>query len=68
MRDLTLQEKVTIKGMIHKRLGISLPNLKMDRAVRIFPRIFGCSVGEWWKVGSVHRTTYWTLHNRKKTR
>lgn len=47
MRQLTLHEKISIKGLIKKRLDVATPRLDMPYVLYTFHRIFGRSVAEW---------------------
>ena len=51
MRDLTLNEKISIKGLFHHQ-GASRPKLTMQEALHLWPRLFGYTHGinRWWLI------------------
>ena len=49
MRDLTLHEKITLKGIIGRKTPLSLLTVNTSFVTFIFPRLYGCSVAKYGK-------------------
>jgi hypothetical protein len=51
MRELTLHEKITLKGILCKRFAhqASIPRLDMRAALHYWNMMFGKSIAEYWR-------------------
>lgn len=72
MRELTLHEKISIKGLLKKHVACHIAPLTMENAVYLFPRMFGRSVADWIRFAPPKRSTrlhpslLWGKHKQRR--
>ena len=55
MRQLTLNEKISIKGLLQAK-GVNIPKLTMKEALFFWRQLYGISISKWFKVTYRKRT------------